>query len=296
MAWHGPVEALFFHPLVLRPRLAFRDDQLGHGFQDYFVTAREFRAILDGLWHNGWTLVDARRAATGRVRVPVGRKPLVLTEDDVNYYAYFAGRGLSASRLVLNPAGDIRAEYCDKTRRHLTSNDVVPPVDAEVTRHLTFSADGAKGVLALTGYEGLFGEHDLADPAAHRVRARRATSRHGLTFASHTFGHITLANDSLATIERDTTRWKHLTRGLIGPVHLLAYPFGSRPSAAGARLLRDQGFRIQFDIDIQARLVVYDGIRVISRRHIDGLAFQNTRRLAPFFAVSRVRDPARPQQ
>src|SRR3954469_24272638 len=58
--WRGPVEQLFVHPLVLRPQLAFTDDALGHGFADYFVTAPEFRAMLDQLWRNGWTLVDPR--------------------------------------------------------------------------------------------------------------------------------------------------------------------------------------------------------------------------------------------
>src|SRR5689334_21901547 len=43
VAWHGPVDHLFFHPLVIDPRLAFRGDGLGRGFRDYFVTAREFR-------------------------------------------------------------------------------------------------------------------------------------------------------------------------------------------------------------------------------------------------------------
>jgi hypothetical protein len=57
---------IFFHPLVLHPRRAFTDDQLGLGFQEYFVTAREFGRILQGLWQKGWTLVDAHQAATGR--------------------------------------------------------------------------------------------------------------------------------------------------------------------------------------------------------------------------------------
>lgn len=107
--WRQPVEELFVHPLVLDPAAAFTDDALGRGFQDYFVTAREFRAVLDQLWQNGWTLVDVHRAAAGTVRVPRGRKPLVLVEDDVNYYRYFEGRGL-ARRLVLGPDDRVLAE------------------------------------------------------------------------------------------------------------------------------------------------------------------------------------------
>lgn len=293
--WHGPVEELFFHPLVLRPELAFTNDRLGRGFEDYFVTAREFRLILHGLWHNGWTLVDAHRAATGRVRVPRGRKPFVLSEDDVNYYRYFAGRGL-ASRLVLDAHGEVRAEFRDRTCAHLSGDDLVPLVDAAVAEHPELSADGAKGVLAVTGFEGLLGEHHLSRPAA-RVRARALAARlraTGWTFASHTFGHIDLAHTAMGDIEHDTARWKDVADDVLGPVDLLVYPYGARPSPAGERLLRENGFPIQFDIDIRARRVVHDGVVVMSRRHVDGLAFGNPRRLAGFFDVDRVRDPARP--
>lgn len=294
--WHGPVEHLFFHPVVLRPELAFTPDRLGQGFQDYFVTAKELRGIVDELWRSGWTLVDAHRAAADQVSVPAGRRPLVLSEDDVNYYAYFAGRGL-ASRLVLTPQGDVRAEVRDGVGAHLTSDDLVPIVDNAVARHPEFSADGAKGVLALTGYEGLLGEHEVARDEAARERVRALATRlraTGWTFASHTYGHITLAHASERSLLRDTTRWRALVGDLLGPVDLLVYPFGSRPSATGRRLLRDHGFPIQFDIDVVARSLHQDGVIVMSRRHIDGLAFAVPGRVAPFFSVARIRDPARP--
>ena len=289
--WNGPVEQLFVHPLVLDPPLAFRADALGRGFRDYFLTAREFRQILDQLWRHGWTLVDVHRAAAGTVRVPAGRRPLVLTEDDANYYRYFDGRGL-ASRLVLS--GDRVLAQADGL---LTANDVVPLVEAAVAAHPELSADGAKGVLALTGYEGLLGEHDVSDPAAAaRVRALadrlRAT---GWTFASHTFGHITLARASIATAARDTTRWLQVAPALLGRVDVLVYPFGSRPAPAVRRLLRDQGFTIQLDIDVRARHELVDGVVLMSRRHVDGLAFAVPSRLAPFFPVAEIRDPQRPE-
>ena len=292
VSWHGSIEELFVHPLVLDPRKAFTQDALGHGFADYFVTAREFRGILDGLWRNGWTLVDAHRAAAGTVRVPPGRRPLVLSEDDVNYYDYFTGRGL-ADRLVLDSRGEVVAQAGVR----LTRQDVVPLVEDEVRAHPEFSADGAKGVLALTGYQGLFGEHDLTDPVAReRVRALadrlRAT---GWSLASHTFGHITLARASLATVTRDTQRWRALTGDLLGPVDLFVYPFGSRPSDAELRYLRTQGFRVMFDIDVRSHRVSVDGIVVLSRRHVDGFAFDVPKRLAPFFDVTSVRDPDRPR-
>ena len=270
------------HPLVLQPSLAFRPDVLGQGFRDYFVTAEEFRALLEQLWRHGWTFVDVHRAAAGTVRVPAGRKPLVLSEDDVNYYRYFAGRGL-ADRLVLD--GDrVRAQVGNQ----LTDEDVVPLVEAAVARHPELSADGAKGVLAVTGYEGLLGEHNAAGDPAARTRLRalaqqlRAT---GWTFASHTFGHISLAGASKGTVARDTRRWRALTGDLLGRVDILIYPFGSRPSVAVRRQLRAAGFPIQLDIDVVARHQVADGVVIMSRRHVDGLAFASPSRQAPFYDV-----------
>lgn len=292
VAWHGPVEHLFFHPLVIDPALAFRDDALGHGFADYFVTAWEFRGIVEGLWRNGWTLVDAHLAMTGQVRVPVGRRPLVLSEDDVNYYAYFDGRGL-ASRLVLD--GDVvRAQLADGS---LSDDDLVPIVDDAVRRHPAFSADGAKGLLALTGYEGLLGEHAVATDPAARARVRAVADRlrsTGWTFASHTYGHLSLGTASGRRISADTERWRSLVGDLLGPVDMLVYPYGARPSAAGCRWLRAAGFPYQFDIDIRPALVHREGALVMSRRHVDGLAFVVPDRLSPFFDVAEVRDPQRP--
>jgi hypothetical protein len=285
---------IFFHPLVLHPRRAFTDDQLGLGFQEYFVTAREFGHILQGLWQNGWTLVDAHQAATGHVRVPVGRKPLVLSEDDVNYYRYFRGRGL-ASRLVLANGGQVLAEVGRRDPR-TTTNDVVPLVDRFVANHPDFSVGGAKGVLAVTGYEGLLGYHHLGRPRQRQqVRALAAMLKAtGWTFASHTYGHIDLSTDSAATIARDTRRWRNLAVPLIGPTDLLVYPFGAPPTDAGMTLLRRAGFHVQFDIDIRPRRIHRDGVTVMSRLHIDGYGFQAAQRMRQLFCVRRVLDPLRP--
>lgn len=289
--WRGPVEELFVHPLVIDPRLAFTSDTLGVGFQNNFVTAVEFRRILDDLWRNGWTLVDVHRAATGRVRVPVGRKPLVLSEDDVNYYAYFRGRGL-ATRLLL-AGGRVLAQLPDGG---LTDQDVVPLVDEEIKRHPQFSADGARGVLGVTGYEGLFGEHDPTRPAA---RARLSAlagwlKSHGWTIASHSWGHIDLSVSSSASIEWDTRQWEKEAIALLGRTGVLIYPFGAVPTDAGIRQLARAGYTIQLDIDVQARLDRRDDAILMGRRHVDGYAFEVPARQRPFYDVATVRDSRRP--
>ena len=288
--WHGPVDALFVHPLILRPKRAFHGRQ-ARGFLDYFITAREFRALLDELWRNGWTLVDVHKAAAGTVRVPGGRKPLVLYEDDANYYRYFRGEGL-ARRLVLDPVGEVRAELPGGA---LSTADVVPLVDAMVAQHPEFSAEGAKGVLALTGFEGLLGERDPELSAAHRRVARLADRLRadGWTFASHTYGHIDLSTASADDIREDTAKWRHQA-GVLGPVDVLVYPYGARPGPAALRTLVELGYPIQIDIDVRPQRRLVGGAIVMSRRHVDGLSFDAPARQRPFYAVGAVRDPRRP--
>ena len=290
--WHGPVEELFVHPLVLRPKLAFTADTLGKGFQDYFVTALEFQRILDQLWRNGWTLVDIHDAADGTVRVPEGRRPIVLEEDDVNYYRYFKGRGL-AKRLVL--ANDqVLAELPNGT---LSDQDFVPMIEAEVAKHPQFSANGAKGVLGLTGYEGFFGEHHAKRPAAQqRLRALVDwLTGHGWTIASHSWGHINFSTNSAASIAWDTAQWKSIANPIGVHTDVLIYPFGAVPDGAVVRQLVRAGFTIQQDIDDVARTVHMDGATIMSRRHVDGYAFEVPAQQRRFYDVATIRDPERPR-
>jgi len=59
-------------------------------------------------------------------------------------------------------------------------------------------------------------------------------------------------------------------------------------------MLRDAGFTIQCSIDPVPRLTRADGVTVMTRRHIDGIAFRDqARQLVPFFDVASVRDSAR---
>jgi hypothetical protein len=294
------VEHLFFHTLVLRPELAFTRDRLAQGFRDYFVTVAEFRSILAQLDANGWTLVDIHRAVAGTVEVPPGRRPFVLSEDDVNYYDYSRPRGLGW-RLVLD--GDrVRVEVRDDQGTRVTDDDLVPIVDEFVADHPEFSAEGAKGVLAVTGYEGVFGERvndpSSADYAGSLERATAIARRldaTGWVIASHSYGHIDFAKDSISVAARDIGRWKAVVEPVVGPTDVFIFPFGSRPPLGGATVdvLRDNGFTILCDIDVTARITRVNGVAVMARRHIDGLALeQQAAALRPFFDAGAVEDRA----
>jgi len=217
----------------------------------------------------------------------------------VNYYDYERPHGLGW-RLVVDAYGAVKVEVRHGPDVSVTDEDLVPLVDEFVARHPDFSADGAKGVVAVTGYEGAFGERvqDLTAPdlpvrVARAIAVAQALKASGWTLASHSYGHIDLSRDSTAVARRDTAWWKDVVGPIVGPTDVYIYPFGARPRPGTLQMLRNQGFTLFCDIDVVPRLVTQNGFTIMSRRHIDGLAMdQQSRALALFFDTATVEDRA----
>src|SRR5699024_6912684 len=85
------------------------------------------------------------------LELPEGKKPLVLSFDDLSYYEYMEGDGF-ADRLVLE-GDEVLHEYTDANgETHTGDYDFVSLLDKFVEENPDFSHNGAKGVVALTGY------------------------------------------------------------------------------------------------------------------------------------------------
>ena len=154
------VPHLFFHSLIAEPKRAFDGDRKQQGYDDYMVTKGEFERILTALYQRNYVLVrptdlavwkDGRMTEKG-FPFPKGKKPLVLSQDDVNYYEYMTGDGFATTLKVKN--GRITNSMTGKPDG---AYDLVPIVDAFVNRHPDFSYHGAKGLLGITGYNGVLG-------------------------------------------------------------------------------------------------------------------------------------------
>lgn len=183
VAWEDPnsIINLSFQTLVADPARAYANEDYGDSMQRNFITVGEFQKILERLYANGYILVslddfievgsnddgvDAYQYKT--LYLPEGKKPIVLTQTNVNYNLYLVdsdddmiadqgGVGI-ASKLVLQSDGSVACEMVQADGSTVTgAYDLVPILDAFVKEHPDFSYRGAKAVLALTGYNGLFG-------------------------------------------------------------------------------------------------------------------------------------------
>ncbi|SER95908.1 hypothetical protein SAMN05443377_12233 [Propionibacterium cyclohexanicum] len=326
---NSTISHLFYHSLIVDPARAFAPTQQQRkGFAEYMVTINEFTKQLQQIYDRGFVLVqptryvmpDASGALTYRpIRIPAGKKPLVLSIDDENYYEYMIGAGF-ASNFTVDDRGQVENTYTDASGKTVLGDyDVPTVVDSFVRAHPDFAYHGDKGILGITGYNGVLGYRSsvksYGESAHTREEQQKATSvaaalkTDGWTFASHTWGHINATKSSLAQITADTKLWDAEVRPILGDTPQLIFPFGAdisglaqyAPGNAKYDFFRKDGFRYYYPIDAsrpywaqltrdsyrQARINV-DGITM--QRELDG----KTTVLDGFFDTRSVIDPARP--
>jgi hypothetical protein len=313
--YRGPIEHIFVHPLLPAPRYTLRRGTQPQEFNKWSITVREFRRMLPQLYANDWVLVDLessiRKVRTPRgpvykmakLKLPPGKKPLVLSIDDLNYPQYMIDNHLN-SKLVLDGDGNVAAERVTPNGTTLVTrrSEVVPLVDRFVEKHPDFSINGAKGIIALTGVEGILGYRTSGDGRRARREQRRAApiverlKATGWTFGSHSYAHPDMSTSSLARLQQDTDRWERYVQPLVGGnPRVYVYPFGAPATGAGLAYLRRAGFRIFCSISPAARLVLEDGYVIQDRVRVDGLALlKQPATLKRFFDPASVVDPVRP--
>ena len=166
--WNDPskIVNLSFQPLIANPQQAFSDETYGTSFYNNYITVSEFNTILTQLYENGYVLVrysDVIKAdGTMELYIPEGKKPLIITETQVNYNTYMVdgnddklpdkdGSGF-ASKLIIDENGNLTCQMVDSNGNTVTGAfDIVPILESFVETHPDFSYRGAKATLALTG-------------------------------------------------------------------------------------------------------------------------------------------------
>jgi len=316
--YDGPVSHIFFHSLIVYPQLAFDGDPEAANYDYWMTTADEFKKILNQLYENDYILIDIRSLAakdpsTGNtvknpIFLPASKKPLVISLDDINYFFYEKKDGF-AQKMVFDENGSVATLVEDphgsiKTTR---DGDLVPILDDFVLSHPDFSFLGSKGILALTGFRGIFGYNTYDKAASHYIdelkEAKMIATELRLTgwiFASHSYNHGIFFKDksiSREILKKDMAKWQDEVAPISGPTNIFVGPYGQTFSDNDPRrdLLLENGYNILCGIDIKSPLYFYEKYFISDRIDIDGYRMVNNRkRLADFFDVASVYDGTRP--
>lgn len=316
------VNHIFFHSLIADTSKAFDGEGEAKGYNMYMATVSEFEKILKILYDDGYVLVNisdltkkvkledgTTKYTQGDIMLREGKKPLVISQDDVSYYKYMNGDGF-ASRIILDENGKPTCEMpLDDGTVTTGAFDMVPIIDQFVEEHPDFSYQGAKGLIALTGYEGILGyrTNDEASPTYEEDKKAAkevadVMKAEGWEFGSHSWGHKNMQKISLETLKNDTNRWLKEVEPLIGPTDIFIFPFGvdientiQNYSSDQYHFLKKSGFNAFLGVDSKPWMQIKKDYIRMTRRPIDGQAMlQFPERLTDLFAIEDVIDPSRP--
>lgn len=275
---------LSFHVLIEDMARAKQDTEYGGSYNKNFVTTGEFTKILGQLYNNGYVLVDFNSFISSQTDLdgnekfmvksmwlPEGKKPVMLTETMVNYFAYMVdgdGDGKAdakgdgfANKLVVDANGDIKAEYIDAAGQTLVGNyDLVPILEDFISQHPDFCYQGARAILAVTGHEGVFGyrcntayissvsQQYYDEQVAGAKTITNALRDKGYTIACYTYKNDAYGKLSAAQIQADMQSWASQVVNVIGQVDTFVFAKLSRltdygDSNAAFRSMYTSGFR-----------------------------------------------------
>lgn len=313
---------IFFHSMIADNSKAFDGDYDSVGYNMYMTTVYEFKKMMEKLYEDGYILISIHDIVTptlqedGSVKMveqelylPPGKKPFVMSQDDTNYYDYMMGDGF-ATRLVLDENGKVTNEMVgDDGNLIYGAFDMVPIIDEFVEEHPDFSYKGAKGIIALTGYEGVMGYRTndpesptyTADIAAAKEVAE-AMKANGWEFACHGWGHKNAATITTDHFKRDTQRWIDEVLSIIGPTDIYIFPYGvdfestmGHYSSEKYLFAKEKGFNYFCGVDKAPWMHIKDAYVRMTRRPLDGQAMlQFPERLVDLFTIEEVLDPERP--
>ena len=343
------VPHIFYHSLINDTTRAFDVSVLGQsqvdGMNAWMTTVEEFDKITQAMYDNGYVLIDLHdmvtettdengtvHFTTNQIMLPEGKKPFVLSLDDLSYYHSYDGRGV-ASKIVLDENGKPTCEYIQADGTTVTgAYDCIPLLDQFLEEHPDGAYHGARGTIALTGYNGILGyrtdiayktrENLTADQQAwldahpdfdydkeceEAKKVADAIKADGWKFASHTWGHIRIGDASLESIQKDTEKWLSYVAPLVGGTDTIIFAHGQdladwhdySSDNAKFAYLKSQGFNFFCNVDSsQYFLQIRDNYVRQGRRNLDGYRLWNDvhgekNRTSDLFDATQILDPAR---
>jgi hypothetical protein len=236
------------------------------GFNAWMVTTDEFDQITQRLYDAGYVYVRLRDlvvqttdsegnvhfAPNTELKLPAGKKAIVLSIDDCSYYHSYEAAGFP-DKLVLDENGKVKCQYTDASGNTTIGDyDVVPRLDSFLAEHPDGSYHGARGIMAMTGYNGVFGyrtdidyllqenlmedqrkwldEHpdynydqDISDATV----IANALKEEGWEFASHTWGHLSVTDKSAEALKVDNEKWVATVEPIVGKVDTIIFAHGN---------------------------------------------------------------------
>ena len=212
------------------------------------LTIAQFLDILKELYADGYVLIDPDcitvAYGASAVKVPEGKKPLIISQRDVSYP--FSRQGDSyAQKLVMDTQGNVTCQFEDRTGNvSYGEYDFIPIVESFIRSHPDFSYNNARGLIGLTGYNGILGYRTTTylgstennpyaemngtfDPSTETSKASsvvRALKMKNWRFACCGFASDITYSSEAAVVQADAELWSAEVGSIVGECPFLIYP------------------------------------------------------------------------
>lgn len=243
---------LSFHVLIAKPELAFSDVLLKTSYKKNFITVTEFNNILEALYAGGYILVDLDdfysleyNSTSGtdiyvekQLRLPPGRKPVMLTELSASYYGYMSEGeedGLPdgfASKLAHDGEKFYNEMVLADGSITTGAYDIVPLLENFIDAHPDFSYRDARAVIAFAGYDRILGyrindSHLNASALQQERDGLQATvaalKAAGYKLGCYSYNNVNYTTMSAEDIQNDIRKWEEKVTPWLGAVDIMVF-------------------------------------------------------------------------
>lgn len=260
----------FTHSLIAYPEIAFdKGNAMRVAYDRDCITVPEFKNFLDVMYQNNYALVDILeiykiengKAVKKQVTLASGKKPMILSFDDINYYSNKMNLGMSDKLIVSN--GKI-ATFTKNAKQQINyDNEVITVLENFIKAHPDFSYNNARGIINLTGFDGVLGyrtQTGSANRVSEIVQAKTVVSKLkelGWKFACHSYGHYAMKKISCEKFSNDTQKWINEVEPIVGKTDIYVYPYGNWEISVDGiisekhQCLIDNGFKFFMGVSVK---------------------------------------------
>ena len=272
--YDGEIKNIFIHSLIAYPEiLQTKSKYTISTYHTDCIDYIEFENLLTELYKNNYVLVDIHKIFTTqdgtakkcKVKVPNGKKPVVIGVDDVVYDPRKSGNGM-VDKLCVDHEGKIYTEtLVDGKIDKKYDREFVCVLENFLTLHPNFSPFKDKLTINLTGFCGVLG-YRISDKDKYKREQETKDAKVvveklkqlGYTFACHSYGHYHTKKASIEFIKNDLADWKEYIEPVIGKTQVFVYPYGEWELVNGDKLSYKQQLLIDFGFKLFLGVGIYD--------------------------------------
>ena len=289
--YNGEIEHLVIGGIISYPSI-FSSEKDSTLLEEENITPSEFLKILKALHRNNYVLVkisdcfelNSEKPCRKSLLLPKGKRPVILSIQNVVY-----GKTGHVNRLIVDDG--IISSYTSKrsiNERIHRDKEFITILENYVSKHPDFSINNAKGLIMISGSEGMFGYKTQKTNANSKYQTKKCSQvistlkTNGWEFCALNYDKKDLSANNL-DFASGINKWNNIVKPLIGSTPI--YYFGEDYTQISdikykSELLSNCGFRLLINDNFETKTYtdnVFPNSLIINSKKINGATLRKHR-------------------